>query len=189
MGGNMGSNQRYHRHSIKMKEYDYSRAGYYFSTICTANREQVLGKISGNRMILSDIGLIVKDHWQGISSRFAYIVLVDYVIMPDHIHGIIMLQEHETKKGLINQTPTKNSWILSENPKLTLGKIIRFFKAKTSKVLHERGHINFRWQRNYYEHMVRNDFELGKIREYIRSNVTQWPNDNGDFEDIVLKAD
>jgi REP-associated tyrosine transposase len=172
-----------------MKEYDYSRAGYYSITICTGNREQVLGKVSGNRMILSDIGLIVEDHWREIPSRFAFVELGDYVIMPDHIHGIIVIREHEIKEGLINQTPTKNSWILSENPKITLGKIIRFFKASTSRILHENGCINFRWQRNYYEHIVRNDFELGRIREYIRCNIERWPNVNDYFEGTLLKSD
>jgi REP element-mobilizing transposase RayT len=79
---------------------------------------------------------------------------------------------------LINQTPTdEDRWILMKNNRLVLGKIIRWFKAKSAKEIHEKGHLEFQWQRNYYEKIIRNERQLNAIREYIRNNPLNWAQD------------
>jgi REP element-mobilizing transposase RayT len=81
-----------------------------------------------------------------------------------------------SNQGLINQTPTK--WILMQNSKQTLGKIVRYLKARTSKLVHDGGDSHFQWQRNYYEHVIRNEEDMNRIREYIETNPARWEEDN-----------
>ncbi len=162
------------RRSVRLRDYDYSREGAYFITICTNNRSEILGYIENSKIILTLSGSVIQDLWIEISKIYKDIELDQYVVMPNHIHGIIVITEKmdSHRRGLINQTPTK--WIMMKNPSQTLGKIIRRFKAKASYVVHKTGFVDFRWQRNYYDHIIRNDRELRKIREYIMNNPTKW---------------
>jgi putative transposase len=162
------------RRSLRLRDYDYSQEGAYFITICTVNRSTILGRIKDGKMNLSPIGDIIRDLWAGIADYQSGLEIDQYVVMPNHIHGIIVITEKTESpcRGLINQTPTK--WILMQNPTLTLGKIIRSFKAKASYAIHKRGFIDFSWQRNYYEHIIRNERELNKIQKYIMNNPRKW---------------
>lgn len=105
-----------------------------------------------------------------------------FVVMPNHMHGIISVDAN-SRRGLINQTPTQDTqtdgpdWILMKNKALVLGKVIRYFKARTAKMIHDTGSDMFHWQRNYYEHVIRNEAELNAIREYILSNPANWTTD------------
>jgi REP element-mobilizing transposase RayT len=127
---------------------------------------------------LSHVGKIARDIWYEIPERFDHAELDEFVLMPNHFHGIIVIC-----RGLINQTPTsnhatatndQNKWILMQNPKQTLGKIIRSYKAKITRLVHAKGFNNFVWQRNYYEHIIRNEEEFNKIRQYILNNPFKW---------------
>ncbi len=162
------------RRSVRLRDYDYSREGAYFITICTINRSTILGKIENVNMILSPIGNIAQNLLARIPDHHPGIEIDQFIIMPNHLHGIIVITKNmeSHRRGLINQTPTK--WILMQNPAQTLGKIIRRFKAKASYIIHEAGFVDFGWQRNYYDHIIRNDKELNKIREYIMNNPRKW---------------
>jgi putative transposase len=141
-----------HRRSIRLKEYDYSRPGWYFVTICTNNLECTLGKIVNHVMVHSNTANIVKECWEGLPTRFPSVELDDAVIMPNHMHGIIILNE----------------------PRITPGKVIRAFKARAARLVRQGGYSSFQWQRNYYEHVIRNDADLHRIRTYIQNNSLQW---------------
>jgi putative transposase len=197
----------HHRRSIRIKGYDYSRPGSYFVTLCTQDRECWFGEVIYGTVQLSPIGKAVHEGWLRIPSFFPNVVLDEFVVMPNHVHGIITMIDSDSVhagpgvglvtgrglvgRGLINQTPTistrdanatKNTntdgeWILMRNPKQTLGKIIRHYKAGASKLIRDGGHSHFQWQPNYYEHIIRNETDLNKIRKYIVENPMKWAED------------
>ncbi len=161
-------------------DFDYSHPGAYFVTLCTRDKKCWFGKISNNEMILNPYGKIVEKIWNELSTPFTFIDLDYYIVMPNHLHGILFINPQDTgsmnagliNAGLINQTPTEDShqWIMMKNTTITLGKIIRYFKAKTTKHLRENGLYHFGWQRLYYDHIIRNNRSLDNIRHYIINN-------------------
>lgn len=180
----------HNRKSIRLKGYDYSQEGGYFVTICTKNRASVFGDVVDGEMRLSTVGEIAGQCLVEIPIHFPNVVLDEFTILPNHVHGILKwfdglsspgMEVPSAKnvptqingRGLINQTPTKE-WILMKNPKQTLGKIIRSYKAKTTRLIHTSIDFDFRWQRGFYERIIRNEEELFRIRRYIAENVFRW---------------
>jgi len=181
-------NLKHHRRSIRLPEYDYTQEGAYYITICIRNRESLFGKISNGRMVLTKCGEIAERCWNVLPEFFPDVVLNEFVIMPNHFHGIIIITGDG--RGLINQTPTTgigDKWILMKNPGQPLGKIIRHFKAQTAKYIHDAGFDHFRWQRNYWEHVIRNDQSCDKIRQYIIENPSYWGQDEENPERKTFK--
>jgi REP element-mobilizing transposase RayT len=130
-----------------------------------------LGKIANGKMVLLPIGNVIEELWSEIPTHYQGIEMDQFVIMPNHMHGIIVIVE---SRGLINQTPT---WILMQNPAQTLGKIVRRFKAKASRIIHRNGYTDFKWQRNYHDRVIRNEKELNAVREYVLYNPLRWEYD------------
>ena len=161
----------HNRKSIRLKEYDYSQPVEYFITICTHDKKCVFGEVIEEQIRLSLIGEIVKNYWEKLPKHFPKVKLDEYVIMPNHIHGIIIITEG---RDLINQIPTKSNFPLMKNPKMTLGKIIRHYKAHSAKYIHDSGYVDFQWQPLFYDRIVRNDKELDNIRDYIINNPLKW---------------
>ncbi|MBI5409883.1 MAG: transposase [Nitrospirae bacterium] len=166
---------RYHRRSIRLPNYDYSQEGAYFITICTWQRECQFGEIFGGEMKLNEYGQVVKDEWMNTINLRPNIGLDEYVIMPNHFHGILFINDRMDTiqcRGVSQYAPT-NAF---RSPSQTIGAIVRGFKSAATK------QINFMrntqgapvWQRNYYEHVVRNEKELRSIQEYIINNPLQW---------------
>lgn len=155
------------RKSIRLKDYDYSSAGAYFVTICTKDREYLFGEISDGQMGLNDVGRVANKCWCDIPVRFPHVELDAWIIMPNHVPGIINI----VGAGLA--LPKSNQGAASSAP--TLGDIIRVFKSisaiKVNSILGRTG-LSL-WQRNYYEHIVRNKKELNQIREYVQNNPLQ----------------
>jgi REP element-mobilizing transposase RayT len=163
---------RHNRKSIRLKGYDYSQPGEYFITICTHDKKCVFGKVIEEKIILSPIGEIAKKCWEEIPEHYPKVELDEYIIMPNHIHGIIIMSEG---RDLINQIlTTENNFPLMKNPKETLGKIIRYYKARSTKLIHNSGYIDFQWQSLFYDRIVRSDNELNNIRDYITNNPLKW---------------
>lgn len=157
--------EKHHRRSIRLKGYDYSQVGAYFVTICAQNRVCLFGDIVDGEMHLNYIGNIVADSWQWLALQYDYVELDEWMIMPNHIHGIIVVNDC---RGDSRIAPT--------GKRKPIGRLIGAFKTVSTK------HINIIrgtpgipvWQRNYYEHIVRNDESLNRIREYIKNNPLQW---------------
>ena len=181
--------EKHHRNSVRLKGYDYSQPGSYFITICTKNEAPLFGEISNHKIILSSAGKIANKCWLETEKHFKNIKLDQFIFMPDHFHAIIHITNPAPRRGLINQTlppgqktlniphkttPSDEQWILMKNPKQVLGKIIRYFKGKSAKLIREKGYDYFQWQRNYHDHIIRNKKELQKIREYIIENPVKW---------------
>ncbi len=167
------------RRSLRFKNYDYAEQGAYFVTICTKNRECLFGDAVNGEMVLNAAGDMVRKVWDELHVNYQGIETDQFIIMPNHVHGIVLLNTGpaHNRRGLINQTPTSMKWIMMKNPDQILGKIIRHFKAKSSKQIRDRGLNHFQWQRNYHDRIIRNEKELINIREYIRNNPQRWDRD------------
>ena len=180
----------HHRRSIRLKDYDYSQPGAYFITICTHQRQNLLGEIVDGVMILSEYGQIAQEEWQKTALIRGEIELDEFVIMPNHIHGIIMIQEpvgayHNKPVGGVGDatvrayghTPLPS--VDFESPSRTLGAMVRGFKsAVTTRVNQKHGTPGKPvWQRNYWEHIIRDEKDLHNAQAYILNNPVQWEND------------
>ena len=150
------------RRSIRLHHYDYSTVGNYFVTVCTCERRCIFGSINHGTMQLNQLGEIISTNWAMLPQQHANVALDVFVIMPNHLHGIIRLNE-------------------PGNSKLQpLGSVIRGFKARCSRqfgLLEGMQHPQL-WQRNYHEHVIRTEASLQSIREYITNNPQQWEIDS-----------
>jgi putative transposase len=158
----------HHRKSIRLLGHDYSSEGEYFMTLCTKDKECVFGEIIDEEMQLSVIGEIAKQCWVEIPKHFQNIELDEYVIMPNHVHGIIIINpiKHTQRRGEVT-SPLR---------KPTLGNIVAYFKYQSTKNINMftgTPGLNV-WQRNYYEHIIRNEKDLDNTREYIYNNPIKW---------------
>ena len=166
---------KYRIESIRLPEYDYSLPGYYFINICTKNRENLFGEIKNNKMNLSAFGHLVKRQWRQISKIRKNIVSDAFIIIPNHIHGILTIVEAIHELPLQGSSP--RGW--AKRRQMMLSKIIGQFKMQTAKQINQFKNTPGLpvWQRNYYEHIIRNESELNRIRVYIKNNPANWHND------------
>lgn len=193
------SSDTHHRRSIRLQGYDYAQAGAYFVTICIQNRECLFGKVVNREMMFNDAGQMVKAVWDGLPNRFPFIELDQFCVMPNHAHGIVVLAGHRSAQshhpphapgdqqdrpyttvrttGDYKDRPYKARGTLEG----TVGRVIQAFKSITiyEYIMGVRRH-EWRpfegrlWQRNYYEHIIRNEDSLNRIREYIATNPLRW---------------
>ncbi len=167
--------RKLHRRSIRLKDYDYSRESAYFVTLVTQNRISRFGNIEREKMILNRIGEIVSQCWSEIKVHFTNAELDEFVVMPNHFHGIILLFEKEKNStGTACRAPTIEKF--GKPVSGSFPTIIRSFKSASTKLTNEfcntpRAKL---WQRNYYEHIIRNETDLNNIRNYIFYNPLKW---------------
>lgn len=170
-------NNKFRIKSIRLKHWDYSSNGAYFVTICTKNRECVLGNVVNRKIVLSQIGKIVFEEWAKTEQIREYVKLDTYVIMPNHLHGIIIIENNN-----IGFVETHGHASLRKNkfgPQCrNLPAIIRGFKGASAKQIKLMGYRNFAWQPRFYEHIIRNENDMNRIREYVINNPLQWEFDN-----------
>ncbi len=158
---------KHHRQSIRLKNYDYSASGAYFVTICVHERECALGNVIDGEVRLNENGEIVAVCWDDLIDHYPHIELDAFVVMPNHVHGVIVIDDDRRGEAT------------SPLIRLTLGQMIAYFKYQSTKRINaQRNDAGTRfWQRNYYEHVIRNDRELNAIREYILHNPLRWDAD------------
>jgi len=177
---------RHHRRSIRLPGYDYAQAGAYFVTIVTWQRECPLCEIRMGQVILSPVGQVVHREWDRLRSRFPGVGLDEFAIMPNHIHGIVVIhdrcrgaagfyEDHDPER--VPLRPYRNS-IANVIPG-SLGAVVRAFKSSTTYRYHRMRFSSGSplWQRNYHEHIIRDEAEWERICQYIRENPAQWEND------------
>ncbi len=158
------------RQSIRLDHFYYTSTTTYFITAVVQDRQCILGSIKNNETRLSSIGLIVAHEWQETQRIRTNVDLDEWVIMPNHFHGIITIRG--TDAGDPPDRP--NKFRLRSN---SLGSIMSQFKSITTKRIRTSGFPHFAWQRNYYERIIRDDEALESIRAYIRNNPAQWERD------------
>jgi REP element-mobilizing transposase RayT len=165
------------RRSIRLKGWDYASPGWYFVTLCTRNRECLFGDIANENMLLNDAGRNVKKCWQDIPGHFPNVTLDEFIIMPNHVHGIIFIAhfvgayKHTPQK--LDQPIQRRANIYSplpdtpplRSPSKTVGSVVRGFKIGVSEWFRKNTDMSAIWQRNYYEHIIRNETELNQIRQ------------------------
>ncbi len=164
------------RRSIRLPAYDYTSAGAYFVTICVWGRECALGDVVDGEMGLSDLGHIVAESWAWLADHHPYVTLDAWAIMPNHMHGIIIIHDDVCRGGSRTAPTTGIGAASSADKRKPLGRLIGAFKTTSTKRINEvRGLPGTPfWQRNYYERVVRNEGELRAIREYIADNPLHW---------------
>lgn len=170
--------QRHRRRSIRLKDYDYSQAGAYFITICAHNRACIFGDIQEGEIKLNQYGEIVNIEWLKTSNMRTNLVLDAYIIMPNHIHGIISISDFDRHRGTLQRAPTFEHF--GKPVSNSIPTIIRLFKSSVTKQINalRRAPGLPVWQRNYYEHVIRNEDDLSEIREYILNNALKWDLDS-----------
>ena len=165
----------HHRRSIRLKNYDYSQPGAYFITICTHNGTSIFGNVLNDQMCLNDNGEIVQRLWNTLPERFPTVELDFYVVMPNHIHGIVVQAIHQQISSTDNSRMHKQTF--KQPTRSELGQIIRTFKAAATCLIRAAGTPEFAWERNYYEHVIRNERDLERIRQYMVDNPACWVED------------
>ncbi|MCW5877373.1 MAG: hypothetical protein KIS80_00725 [Anaerolineales bacterium] len=156
------------RKSLRLPEYDYSSPGAYFFTICTYKREYSLGRVQEEKVVLSPAGEQVQQVWDELAQHYANIQFDEFVIMPNHVHGIVLILDNSEAVGAgLKPAPTT---------KHGLPEVVRGFKTFSARKANEiRGMSGAAfWQRGYYEHVIRNEDDLYQHQEYILSNPLKW---------------
>ena len=169
------------RKSTRLKEYDYTQPGAYFVTVVSHQRKNIFGVISNGEMNLNKAGKIVEKTWQNIPVHFPNTSCEIFVVMPNHIHGIIDIINDEIV-GARHASPLRSNRLESQSVKSdgvkakSIGAIIGSFKSAVTKQLHQTKIINQEkiWQRNYYEHIIRDEDDYQQIADYIASNPSNW---------------
>jgi putative transposase len=164
----------HHRKSIRLKGYDYSQAGAYFVTMVTYHRDCLFGKIENGEMVLNDLGKIADECWRAIPEHFPNVDLDTHVIMPNHAHGVIVIND-DGRMGAIYRAHTTEQF-----GKPTVGSlptIVRTYKAAVTRIIGREHNATSIWQRNYHEHIIRSKREMDNIWRYIESNPAHWDDD------------
>jgi REP element-mobilizing transposase RayT len=194
---------RLHRRSIRLKGFDYTRAGAYFVTIVTHDRLSLFGEVVGGDMRFSPFGVVARQQWECLPHRFLHIGLDEFVVMPNHVHGIIMIYDDDgmgtadlpdTRRGTAGgftppivrtnrRAPTTDPGTLEQFGKPVPGSIPTIIRSYKSAVAYRLNLIRHTpgadvWQRNYYERIIRDEAEYHRIARYIIENPAQWETDD-----------
>lgn len=170
---------QFNRQSLRLRGYDYSKEGLYFITICCQDRIYRFGKIVNGIMILNDAGKQTEICWMAIPEHFTNVVLHDFVIMPNHIHGIVEITAPtvRAKHYSLPHTWANDDLPLRHGTSKTVGSIVRGFKIGVTKWFIENYNTKNIWQRNYYEHIIRDENAYRNISDYIINNPLNWAED------------
>ena len=188
--------ERHHRQSIRLRGFDYSSAGAYFMTLCTQNRACLFGDVADGIMVLNSAGQMVDDWWIALNQKFSGIQTDESVVMPNHFHGIIIINPLPVGTDLpVCPEPgigdvTDREFFYSEDGGEHIGdehigsplpRVMQWFKTMTTnhyiRGVKDNGWLPFEkrvWQRNYYDHIIRNEADLIRIQTYIRNNPASW---------------
>ena len=180
--------QKHHRRSIRLPAHDYSHPGAYFITLVTYQRDCLFGNIVEGEMQLSAMGQVAEEHWRLIPQHFPQVELGAYVIMPNHVHGIIIINGGSNASAFERTGTTVSCPDMScpgparekfgKPVKGSIPTIIRSYKASVTRRIHQELNASGIWQRNYYERIIRNDAEYNRIHVYIESNPANWVMDD-----------
>jgi putative transposase len=179
------------RKSNRLKNYDYSQNGIYFVTICTKNRDEFFGEIKNGKIILNELGITAEKYLLEIPKHFSNSILDKFIVMPNHIHLIVEICDDDDDVGTadLRSLPIRSLPIRSiptNRTKMLLSKIIHGFKSSITREINKKNPNIFQWQRSFYDHVIRNETSLNKIREYIIKNPEMWERDKNNTENILM---
>lgn len=162
---------KYRIESIRLRKYDYSSAGSYFVTMCTRGRVNYFGEVVDGKIELSRMGHIASEEWQKTPLMRPNVTLDQWVVMPNHFHGIVTIGESRVET---HSSASQRSGNQFGPQSKNLASIIRGFKAACTNRIHSEGYLEFQWQARFYEHVIRDGDDLDRIREYILDNPAEW---------------
>jgi putative transposase len=188
---------KHHRRSIRLAAYDYAQAGAYFVTVCAQNRECAFGEVVDAEMVLNEPGRMVATVWRELPHHYPGVEVDTLVVMPNHVHGIIMLVgAGPCARPDVGAGPRACPDGVSGQPRgvaptMSLPDVVHRFKSLTT-ARYRRGVLQDRWppfsgrlwQRNYYEHVIRNEEELDAIRQYVADNPGRWEEDSENPDNV-----
>lgn len=181
---------KYRISSSRLKNWDYGKNGAYFITICTGNREHFFGEIVSindeNEMQFNEIGKLANEFWEEIPKHFPFVELGNYQVMPNHVHGILIIDKKNIVDDIVVETlqcnvstgnGIKNEQMAKISPKPgTISTIIRSYKSVVTKNSHYI-HADFDWQERFHDHIIRDSESFERIQNYIENNVANWKDD------------
>ena len=180
--------------SARHPDWNYADNGMYFVTICTHNKVCYFGEVINERMQLTSIGQTVNKFWLEIPKHFPNVILDEYIIMPNHLHGIIFICNDDMRRDgngrrdvALQRLYTGQHKFMSQiSPQpLSLSTIIRSFKSICTKTINQQYlSLNFSWQSRFYDRIIRNEYELRRIRDYVYYNAAKWDTDKNNSEDL-----
>jgi len=164
---------KYRVESARLRGWDYSTAGSYFITVCTKGLKCFLGEVVDNQVYLSSVGQIVAEEWQRTEEIRPRVKLDEWVVMPNHLHGIIILEgDRGVEAGV--ETPRRGVSTLPALKSNSLGSIIGQFKSVCTKRIRGAGVESFTWQSRFYDHIIRDERSLDEVRQYIAHHPLKW---------------
>lgn len=183
---------KYRIKSTRLPEWDYSWNGYYFITICTKDQACYFGDVVDEKMVFSDMGKIVFNEWQNNETVRTNVKLDEWIVMPNHLHGIIIINNGndfgtgnvDTPRRGVSTVKKRNRHHNLQWKSNSLGSIVNQFKGACTKQIRKKYLPNFAWQPRYYDHIVRNEGSLNRIRLYIADNPKNWNQDRNTPADL-----
>ncbi|MEB3206882.1 MAG: transposase [Vampirovibrionales bacterium] len=178
------------RKPLRLPGYNYAQNGAYFITICTKNRACLFGDVTHGEMVLNDAGHIIETEWPRTSVLRNDVMLDEFIIMPNHVHMIVLLSVGGDciAPSTITTNPNPDGTMQSSPTTSNISYIIRGFKSATTKTinLHDQTSGTPVWQRGYHDHIIRNEADLNRIRQYIVNNPLQWHLDENNPEKVSI---
>lgn len=190
---------KYRVESTRLKNHDYSENGYYFVTVCVKNREYLFGEIENGSMKINEYGTIVKKCWDDLGNHYENLQLGEFVIMPNHVHGIMIIdndipietgyKQKETGYKPVS-TKTKKKMMIKKHG---ISEFVRAFKTFSSRRINKLRNAQSVpvWQTRYYDHIIQNEKELSEICDYINNNPLKWEEDelNICINNVIIESD
>jgi REP element-mobilizing transposase RayT len=164
---------KYRIQSGRLRGWDYSAPGWYFITVCTKDLKCFLGDVVDKQAHLSSVGQIVAEEWQRTERIRPRVKLDEWVVIPNHLHGIIILEETSDAQVVV-ETPRRGVSTLPALKSNSLGSIIGQFKSVCTKRIRTAGVPEFAWQSRFYDHIIRDESSLHEVRQYIANNPLKW---------------
>ena len=166
------------RNRNRLKDFDYSTAGYYFVTICTKYMQEWFGDVVEGKMMLNECGRIVQECWFNLPNHYSNCRLDEFIVMPNHVHGIINL--HSNVGNGLKPFPTIQ---------YSLSEVIRGLKTFSSRKINKIDKMDrFQWQKSFYDHIIRTEQSLYVIRKYIRNNPLKWDEDRNNPKNLIRSS-
>ena len=145
-----------------------------------------LGDVTNGKMILNEYGKVAEQQWLWLAGQYDYVKLDEFVIMPNHMHAILVIADDGDRRDNPRVVPTRTPTTAYNRRHNLLSKSVNAFKTTTSKLIHQHGLMEFIWQRSFYDHVIRNDESLRGIREYITNNPMKWHLDRDNPENLFM---
>jgi len=178
--------KKHHRRSFRLQGYDYSQAGAYYVTIVTYHRDCLFGEIVNEEVILSEFGKISDECWRAIPEHFPFVELGASVVMPNHVHGIIIIHEVDGRgAAMLRPYHDHNPHKINVKPG-SLGAIVRSYKSAVSYRINKEHNATGIWQRNYYEHIIRDEKDMQNKTDYIDINPSLWNEDDNNLRNLQI---